>query len=482
MQSQIRSLLKDGHSIRMVARSLGISRQSVRKFMCGDAEGEAEGKQEEKAWYEKFDWVLVVDAYAKGVTAKQLHAEYAPEQKYWTFWRQLANRAEAKPAVVLRIVHQPGERAELDYADGIAIVDARTGAKTKTHLFCAVLPFSSYTFGEFVLNQKLPSFIASQERMWRYFGGVTSYVVIDNLKAGVSKAHRYDPDLNPTYCDYSNHTGFAVLPARPYKPRDKATIEATIGAIQRGFYQEVREQVFYSLATLNAEFGEYLTRFNNAVMKDYGRSRSARFEVERALLKPLPASPFEMSEWRECRVHPDCHIQVERNFYSVPYRVVSQTVRVRISGKLVEVFTTDNERLAVHPRLTQKGAFSTQEDHYPDKKLGIKRFEVKAAQKSAERIGPNTLALIESLISEQYPLRHLRRIQGILRLVDSKHVTSSGLEYAAKQAMLFKKPRLAYIKSCAEHFDGNGTKLALVSPARSPEDLFLHGLKAGGEA
>lgn len=488
MQSQIRSLLKDGHSIRMVARALGISRQSVRRYMCGEVEGEpaeeAPGKEAEKAWYEKLDWTPIVDACGKGVTTKQLHAEYAPEQKYWTFWRHLSNRAEVQPTIAIRIVHRPGERVEVDYADGIDIIDKRSGAKTKTQLFAAVLPFSSYTFGEFAPNQKLASFISSHERMWSYFGGVTPYVVIDNLKAGVHKAHRYDPDLNPTYCDYSNHAGFAVLPARPYKPRDKATIEATIGAIQRGFYQEVREQPFYSLATLNSAFREYLHRFNAGVMKDYGRSRNDRFETERALLKPLPSSSFEMSEWRECKVHPDCHIQVERNFYSVPYKVVSQTVRVRISSKLVEIFNADSEAIAVHTRLMTKGTFSTQEQHYPDKKLGIKRFEVKAAQKTAERIGPNTLALVESLISDQYPLRHLRRIQGILRLVDAKHVTVAGMEYACKQATLFSKPRLAYIKSCAEHFDANGTKLALVPPMRSEEDLFLHGagLSAGGEA
>jgi len=108
---------------------------------------------------------------------------------------------------------------------------------------CAVLPFSSYTFGEFAWSQNLASFIGSHERMWAFFGGVVPYVVIDNLKAGVRAAHRYDPDVNPTYCEYGNHQGFAVLPARPYKPRDKATVEATIGAIQRGFFQEVRKRI-----------------------------------------------------------------------------------------------------------------------------------------------------------------------------------------------------------------------------------------------
>ena len=117
-----------------------------------------------------------------------------------------------------------------------------------------VLPFSSYTFGEFVSDQKLPTFIGVQERMFAYFGGVTPYLVVDNLKSGVHSAPIcYDPDVNPTYCDFANHMGFAVLPARPYKPRDKGSGESTIGVIQRDFFQEVRNRVFYSLSELNAD-------------------------------------------------------------------------------------------------------------------------------------------------------------------------------------------------------------------------------------
>lgn len=109
---------------------------------------------------------------------------------------------------------------------------------------------SSYTFGEFVLDQKLPTFLGVQERMFFFFGGVTPYVTPDNLKSGVHQAHLYDPDVNPTYCDFANHMGFAVLPARPYKSRDKASVESANGVIQRGFFQEVRNRTFYSLAEL----------------------------------------------------------------------------------------------------------------------------------------------------------------------------------------------------------------------------------------
>ncbi|MEY2929715.1 MAG: hypothetical protein RL033_464 [Pseudomonadota bacterium] len=476
MQEQIKVLLSQGLSIRKVSLALGISRQTVRKF--GTAEpaeaGVAGAATSEPAWDAAIDWQDVAKQVAGGATIKQLHSELAPEASYTRFRRRLIAMAPRPIAATMRLEHKPGEQVQIDYCDGIDIVDRVTGECRKTHLFCAVLPFSSYTFGEFAWSQNLASFIESHERMWAFFGGVVPYVVIDNLKAGVRTAHRYDPDVNPTYCEYGNHQGFAVLPARPYKPRDKATVEATIGAIQRGFFQEVRKRIFYSLAELNAAFRAYLERFNEGVMKDHGSSRRQRFVHEQPLLRALPQSRFELFDWRSAKVHPDCHVQVDKNFYSAPHRMIGQTVRVRLSAKLVELFTADHERLAVHARLSGTGKFSTDEQHYPDGKLSVRRFEVRSAQAEAERIGPKTLELVQSLIHSSHPLRYLRRVQGILRLPQSNRVTREALEYASDKALTFKKPRLAYIKACAEHYDANGARLVLVKPKRDGEDLYLH--------
>jgi transposase len=361
MQEQIRVLLGQGLSIRKVALALGVSRQTVRKFgsPAPDA-GAAEVPAKVPEWQLAIDWPAAGAELAKGTTIKQLHQELAPQVTYASFRRRLLASVPRPVAATVRIEYKPGEQTQIDYCDGITIVDRATGECKKTHLFCGVLPFSSFTFGEFAWSQKLPSFIASHERMWAFFGGVTPYVVIDNLKAGVKSAHRYDPDVNPTYCEYGNHQGFAVLPARPYKPRDKACVEATIGAIQRGFFQEVRNHTFYALADLNAAFRQYLERFNAGVMKDYGQSRVERFAHEQTLLRPLPAARFELFDWRSAKVHPDCHVQVDKNFYSVPHRTIGQTVRVRVSDKLVEVFTADHERLAAHARLAGLAWISTE--------------------------------------------------------------------------------------------------------------------------
>ena len=490
MREQIKHLLENGHSIRKVAQALGVSRQTVRKFGRERAEAKPpeEGAEDVvvadslpgAVWAQAIDWQAVRAAVSGGATIKQVHAEWAPEVSYTRFRRMLHLRAAPAKQVAIRIVHEPGRAAQVDYCDGVMIVDRVTGEVSKTQFFCGVLPFSGYTFGEFAMSQKLPSFIESHERMWSYFGGVSQYVVVDNLKSGVKRAHRYDPDVNPTYCDFANHCGFAVLPARPYKPRDKACVEATIGAIQRGFFQEVRTRTFYSLSELNAAFREYLKRFNAVVMKDYGQSREERFLAEQKQLSPVPSLRFEIAEWCSCKVHPDCHIQVEKNFYSVPFLAVGSTVRVRKTQRLVEIFTLGHEPLAAHSRVRGTGKFSTDERHYPDEKLSIARFDIHVAQRESQRIGPSTHEVVHRLVRDKHPLRYLRRVQGILRLAKSPTLTNDAMEYACGMALKFGNLRLEYIRSCAEHYRQNGQRPVLVAPPRELGEVFLHG--KGGES
>jgi transposase len=477
MQAQIRRMLEQGYSRRAIARVLRISRKTIRKFAARPAES-----PDSPAWMQAVDWAYVQrEVYGRGTTIKQVHRDVAPDVPYVRFWRALRERVPRQASahdVTIRLQHQPGERTQIDFCDGVPLTDPTTGKTTPTQLFCGVLPFSAYTFGEFVLDQKLATFIGLHQRMFAYFGGVTPYVVVDNLKSGVHRADLYDPDVNPTYCDFANALGFAVLPARPAKARDKAAGESGIGVIQRGFFQEVRDRPFYSLADLNRAFREYLERLNHAVMKDYGVSRAQRFADEQPRLRPLPAAPFELSEWRSAKVHPDCHIQVEKNFYSVPFVYVGQTVRVRRTDKLIEVFHEDGQALAAHPRLTGVGQFSTFDAHYPEAKLSVARFEVRHATEQATRLGPHVEELVAALLSGEHPLRHLRRVQGILRLSRTYPLTPEAVDHACQQALLFKKPRLAYIKACALFFVTHGHRPQLLPPTRQPEAMHLHHLGA----
>jgi transposase len=474
MQAQIKTLSQQGHSIRSIARVLRLSRRTVRKYL----EPATQSESQTGGWVETVDWEYVgQEVYGKGTTVKQIQREVAPETPYVKFWRVSRERVgrQASPhQVTIRLHHKPAEKSQIDFSDGLWITDPLTGKKTLTQFFLGVLPFSSYTFGEFVLDQKLPTFIGVQQRMFAYFGGVTPYVVVDNLKSGVHKADLYDPDVNPTYCDFANHMGFAVLPARPYKPRDKGSGECHIGVIQRGFFQEVRNRVWYSLQEINQALRDYLHRLNREVMKDYGVSRDKRLEEEKKHLKALPPSPFEISEWRAAKVHPDCHIQVEKNFYSVPFVYVGQKVRVRLTEKMVEVFSDDSQPIAAHTKMSGIGRFSTYDSHYPEQKLSVARFEVHHANEQAKQLGPHVEKLVGELPCGQHPLRHLRRVQGVLRLAKRYPITLEALDHACQRAMSFNKTRLAYIKDCALYFVTHGQRPTLAAPNRQSDTLHLH--------
>jgi transposase len=481
MQTQIKIMSEQGHSIRTIARVLKLSRRTVRKYL----EPAPAAAEKTSGWEAQIDWEYVRQEVAgRGTTIKQIGREVAPEIEYVKFWRaywEYASPVASPSEVTIRLDHQPGDKVQVDFSDGVWLTDRATGKKTLTELFLGVLPFSSHVFGEFVLDQKLPTFIGLNERMFSYFGGVTPYLVLDNLKSGVHRAHLYDPDLNPTYCDFANHMGFAVLPARPRKPRDKGSGETHIGVLQRDFYQRVRDQVFYSLEELNAVLRRYLEHLTQEVMKDYGVSRAQRFAAEKQHLKPLPPRCFELSEWRSAKVHPDCHIQVEKNFYSVPFVYVGQRLRVRLSEKMVEVFNEDCQPLAAHGRLHGTGKFSTFDAHYPEHKLSVARFEVRHGQQQAQKLGPNVEKLVEQLFSTAHPLRHLRRVQGILRLVKSHPITPEALDHACQQAITFNKTRLAYIKDCALYFVTHGQRPTLSAPQRKAETVHLHQLAAQSE-
>lgn len=477
MRDQILELHRQGKGKKRIALILGISKNTVKGIIRGSTQPlSIANPTTDAGWPGLVAWEkLQGELGKKYVTLKCLHKDYAPQGiSYLRFWRELQRRMPSlmESQARIRFQHKPGSRVEIDYCDGIPITDRTTGKQTITHLFCGASSFSDYTFGEFVLTQKRDEFIASQDRMHHFFGGVFEYVVVDNLKSGVHRAHIYDPDVNPVYVEYSNHMGFAVLPARPSTPRDKPATEGAIGVIQRQFFAEVRNRIFYSLAELNVAFREYLARLNNAVMKDYGTTRAERFGEEKGLIKPLPRHSFEVAEYRTAKVHPDCHVQIDKNFYSVPYTLIGQSLRVRLTARMVEIFNRDIDSVSVHSRLKGQGKFSTLDAHYPEKKLAAARFDIIHAKREAEKIGPETKQLVDELLGAAHPLKFLRRVQGVLSL--KKTLSPKAIEYGCHQALMFGRLRLSYITGCAQKFEFSGHKpRALGVPERDLSSMYL---------
>lgn len=475
MIEQIKLMNEAGHSIRKIASALNVSRNTIRRYLRDEQKTESlNDKPETKVhWKMRIDWDWVILERSKGVTVKQLYSEVAPAISYDHFCRAI--RDEKKPTIktALRLIHNPGEKAYVDYCDGLKITCPRTGKQTKTQLFCGVLPFSSYTFAIFSESQKLTSFIRSHEAMWAYFGGVSKYVVPDNLRSAVKKAHRYDPETNPTYCDYGNHAGFAVLPARPYTPRDKASVETGVGVLQRTFYQQVRNETFYSLDELNRRLNIFLKDFNNRIMKDHGVSREDRFSKEKDKLLALPKSHYDIYEWKTPKVHPDCCIQVDKSFYSVPFQYCGQSVRVKVTDTLLEIYSEDLEHIVCHIKSKKIGTVKIDEQHLPPWHLQNSKFELQNCLKAGAVIGEKTSLLLDQWFSGSHPLKFLRRAQGLTRLYKDG-ISREALEYAASQAITYKKHNLSYIKSCALSYATRKEKSPNCLPIRDATTIHLH--------
>jgi len=474
MQNEVLKLRAKGFSARKIARILKKGRNTVRAIL---ERNEVVVQDELPDWAKSIDWQKIRSDASRGVQLNILAREHAEDKiSYSQFCRQFRKVFPEYPVPTMRLEHKPGEKCFFDYGDGIDITDPKTGEKTPTSFLCGVMAMSSMTYGEFTLTQKRDDLIRAMENAFRYFGGVTPYVTVDNQKAAVNKAHWYDPDVNPAFVDFANHWGFAVIPARPERPRDKAGNEAGIGVVQRQFFQEVRNQTFYSLDELNRSFWTYLKRLTSAEMKDWGASRAERFEGEKHLLKPCPTENWELAEWRQAKVHADCHVQVLKKFYSVPYKYIGREVRVRITTKLIEVFDHDLNPLAAHAKLIGRETHSTDPRHYPEEKVALVQFSVQHAIRESEKIGPETSRLVSSLLSGAYPLKYLRRVQGILRLYQSKRVTKEALEHACKMGMTYQKTQFPYIQSTAQYFDKNGLKPSVVrsAPSREMSSVYLH--------
>jgi transposase len=474
MQNQILELQNQGRSVRAIAKILKQDRRTVARVI-------EKGKAEHPTgyvppWSLEINWQAVREQYGRGVPLNILARENAADKiSYVQFWRYFQKQFPTLPTVTMRLDHKPGVKSYYDWSEGIDIVNKETGEITKTDFFCGVMAMSSMTYGEFTLSQKKVELMRSMEKAFRFFGGVTPYVTVDNQKAAVVRSDWYDPDLNPGFIDFANHWGFAIIPARPMRPQDKAGNECGIGVVQRQFFQEVRNKTFFTLEELNICFREYLNRLNLAVMKDWDLTRVDRFEGEKLLLKACPENNWEPSEWKTPKVHSDCHVQVLKKFYSVPFKYVGQEVRVRITAKMIEVFDQDLNPLCAHLRLYGSELKSTENVHYPEQKVAVANFSVKQALFDAKRIGPETEILTKSLLESTHPLLHLRRVQGILRLYQSKQVSREAIEHACKMGLTFGKTRYNYIKSTAKYFDQCGMKPSLVktAPVRESGTVYL---------
>ena len=290
------------------------------------------------------DWSIIArELRRKGVTLRLVWEEYRaehPDGFGYSWFCDMYRDWQGRLSPTMRQEHRAGEKMFVDYAgQTMPIVTSTTGEVRDAQIFIAVLGASNFSFVTAQWSQSLPDWIGAHVDAFKAFGGVTAQVVCDNLKAGVTKASRYEPAINPTYREMAEHYGVAIMPTRPRKPRDKAKVEVGVQVVERWVLARLRNRTFFSLDELNHELRRLTADLNARVMRHLGASRRELFErLDRPALQPLPDTPYEYAEWRRARVGLDYHIEVDARFYSVPYRLLREPVDVRVAARTIEIF------------------------------------------------------------------------------------------------------------------------------------------------
>ncbi len=398
--------------------------------------GKITWKDEKKAMP---DWTTVHRELGqnKSVTLALLWQEYLEENPGGYQYTQFCahyRRWTQKLSVVMRQAHKPGEKAFVDYCDGIDIVNRETGELIPTELFVGCLGASSYTFAEATLTQKLPDWLMSHVRMYEYFNGVTEITVPDNLKSGVNKPCFYEPVINESYRDLALHYGTAIIPAHVRKPKHKAKVEANVLVAQRWILACLRNKIFYSIEELNEAIRPLLERLQNRKMRHFGKSRRELYEeLDRPALKALPPRRYAFAEWKTVKVNIDYHIEFDGHFYAVHYTNVHKQLEARATDTVVELFLK-GERIASHHRSYLKGKYTTPPEYMPESHKAMLKWPPSRLISWAESIGPSVGILVEKVLSSvKHPEQRYRSALGIIRL--GNKYTNIRLEKASGRAL-----------------------------------------------
>ncbi len=446
------SLREQGWSKRKIARELALDRATVRKYLAGAIAksptphtgsetgtestsptphlGSAVGPGPASVcdrWGE-----AIAKAWQAGLSVQRIYQDLVAEHQFAGSYhavRRFVRRRHGTPAELpfRRMEVAPGQELQVDFGLGAWVVE--NGKRRKTHLFRGVLSHSRKGYSEAVWRQTAESFIRCLENAFRHFGGVTATVVIDNLKAGVIQADWYDPELNPKLEDFARHYGTAILPTKPVMPRHKGKVEAGVKYAQNN---AVKGRRFESLAAQNLFLTEWERTVADTRIHGTTRQQAGKLfaEVEQPLLRPLPAMVFPAFEEAPRTVHRDGYVEFRRAYYSVPPEYVGRQVWVRHETRLVRIYNTRREPIALHAG-AEPGKFTTDPAHIHSRKRHRIERGVDHLLDQCRLLGPLTGAWAEAMHAARGP-QGLRVMLGLLQLAEKHPVTA--LEKAAATA------------------------------------------------
>lgn len=421
-----------------------------------------------------------------GVTLSLLWKEYCDTCKqsreipfmYTQFCKNYREYAHITKAT-MHIHRKPGELLEVDWAGQTAkIVDRDTGELTDVYIFVAALSSSQYAYVEAFTSQNLENWITAHIHAYHFFGGATRILVPDNLKTGVSKASWYTPIINKTYHEMAEHYGTAVIPARVRKPKDKPSVEGTVGIISTWIIAALRNRKFFSVRELNEAIKLKLDTFNsNPFQKKPGSRLSVFLEEEKSFLIPLPNADYELATWKIATVQFNYHVSIEKMFYSVPYEYIKHKVDVRITRNTVEVFY-NNLRVCSHKRLYgREGQYSTCVEHMPEDHRKYTEWNADRFIAWARNVGQHTEIAVKSILStHRVEQQGYRSCMALLKLSDKHGVER--LEMACERALSYTpQPSYKSIQTILK----TGQDLTPEQPKQSKPSTIEHAFTRGAD-
>lgn len=472
--NEILRLKSLGHNKADTAKLLNLNRETVRKYWDLDVAIEGLDKP---SWAQEIDWDYVESELGK-VSKKILYEEQKEIvnlPSYQAFCQYIRNNKSTKKIeVTIKIDRSPGASVEVDWSgDSIDILNPSDGELYSVELFVGSMSFSGKFYAEFTINQKLESFIYAHNNMFKYFGGVASYIIPDNCKTAVIKTDKYDPVINSTYQDMCRHYGLVVDPADSYSPRHKPNAENAVKYLQTDFLARIRNKTYTSLVDLNRDLRTWLMEANQKEIQGRGNSRNYFFNKEKDFLKALPTESYDLYFFKKAKVHPDCHFQHNKSYYSVPHQYVGQEIDIKFNGVMVHAYSNCN-RIATHKAYKGHSHYVTNTDHYPESKFVEVNFHLATAKKQAIQLGPHVEAVINKLLKEsRYPLKVLRKIQGILGLKSS--FTNEELDHGCRLAIEFERLSFNNIKKFSKNYKKMNKKHNEKAPIRQLELVCLQG-------
>jgi transposase len=359
----------------------------------------------------------------------------------WRFVRRL--QPSEKERTTVRVETKPGEEAQVDFGYAGRMIDPATSQLRKAWAFVMTLSWSRHQYVEFVWDQKIATFLRCFRNAWEFFGGVTQRARIDNLKAAILKAVFDDPQIQTSFRECAEHYGFLIAPCRVATPEHKGKVE------QGGVHYVCRNFLGgREAATLTQNNRDVLIWCNTtAGLRIHGTTQEKPLErfkqVEKAHLKPLPETPYDLTIWKHIKVYRDCYVSFDHAFYSVPHRLYPGRVWVCGGSRQVRIFDEKYNLVATHERAAKPGERLTNLAHLPAEKVPGLVQDHDSLLAEAQAIGPALLEIVQLLLND--PVRY--RVPTAGRLVRlHKRYGQQRLERACQRAISFGDPSYKTVK------------------------------------